>query len=599
MVFFAGTIPSAPVESLDAGGDFTDTFSIDSPADVDLVGVELVAGDRYIVDVDGGGDTMLRIFDAAGNEIKFEDDNSRIESPSDFESGVPYTQLIADYTGTYYFGLSNFWNRDYDAVTGARPYFPANSIAASGTGTLRVETFETNADWPDANVFSNFSTTNNEDTDSLDDLTTDFVTPGVQRRIAFQDPQFAGASDPEIGRLGLEKGDILVVEVVGLSGFDPRAEFLSSPSNSLATSNGFNNGTNNVVEFDVVAPFDSSAFYLGITAQGADIVENPSSSVFDFSVSGSGTSGSFLVTLHINPDVQLGSGDDTFNGTLGDDYIVALSGDDTIFADYGDDIVAGGEGDDSVSGGIGTDQLFGDGGNDNLRGRQDADILVGGRGDDTLQGDTGDDVLDGGDGNDTLLGGSDDDVLRGGDGDDVLDGNRENDELYGDAGNDDLQGNFGDDRLDGGSGDDSLNGFRGTDQLFGGSGNDLLIGGPGDDLNVGGSGDDEFRVAAGNDIIRYDDTPSVSDIDLVRFFDFDTDDNGANNDRFDLSDIVTGAPTSQSQLAQFIQVSPAGVGDTFLGVDFNGTSGGLSFQIIAQVENVSATELFDIDNFIF
>ena len=53
-----------------------------------------------------------------------------------------------------------------------------------------------------------------------------------------------------------------------------------------------------------------------------------------------------------------------------------------------------------------------------------------------------------------------------------------------------------------------------------------------------------------------------------------------------------------ANLAQYVQCTPAGAGaDSFLGVDANGTTGGLSFVIIAQVANITAAQLFAIDNF--
>jgi len=73
------------------------------------------------------------------------------------------------------------------------------------------------------------------------------------------------------------------------------------------------------------------------------------------------------------------------------------------------------------------------------------------------------------------------------------------------------------------------------------------------------------------------------------------------NDRIDLSAIfdATGSVVTGGNLAQFVQATPAGGGaDSFLGIDANGGTGGLSFTVIAQVVGVTAAQLFDIDNFI-
>ena len=102
-----------------------------------------------------------------------------------------------------------------------------------------------------------------------------------------------------------------------------------------------------------------------------------------------------------------------------------------------------------------------------------------------------------------------------------------------------------------------------------------------DGLN-GGSGTDSFvfnSTTEGVDIIE-DFSLGFERINLARIFS------------------ATGSVVTAANLSQFVQATPAGAGaDSFLGVDANGAVGGLTFTIIAQVNAVTAAQLFDIDNY--
>jgi Ca2+-binding RTX toxin-like protein len=101
--------------------------------------------------------------------------------------------------------------------------------------------------------------------------------------------------------------------------------------------------------------------------------------------------------------VDMGAGDDTFNGTHGVQF--------DVFGNNGNDTIAGGMGDEHLDGGTGTDQLRGFGGDDFVYGDTGNDLLSGGLGDDTVSGGTGADTVSGGAGNDTLTGGAQGDVF--------------------------------------------------------------------------------------------------------------------------------------------------------------------------------------------
>jgi Ca2+-binding RTX toxin-like protein len=179
--------------------------------------------------------------------------------------------------------------------------------------------------------------------------------------------------------------------------------------------------------------------------------------------------------------------------------------------------------------------------------------------------------MDGGDGLDTILGGGSRDTATGG------------------AGNDSINGAGGNDNLDGGTGNDTL---------LGGAGNDLLVGNSNDDSLVGGTGADTLRGGAGNDILTGNADADVFDFNAVSEATDTITDFLLGTDDIDLQTIFGAGVVNAGNLSQYIQTSTSGIGDSFLAVDANGLAGGLSFTIIAQVNGVTAAQLFDVNNFL-
>ena len=177
---------------------------------------------------------------------------------------------------------------------------------------------------------------------------------------------------------------------------------------------------------------------------------------------------------------------------------------------YGDDVLDGREGDDRLSGGSGADVLDGGEGDDRLSGGSGADTLAGGRGDDRLFGDSGADVLDGGGGDDELFGGPGADVLRGGDGFDMVsyqlseagvevrlhDGTARGGYAEGDA----FPGRKTIEYVEDG-GQTQTAEVPDIEFLNGSLHDDILVGGPGDDRIEGIFGDDELDGREGNDYL--------------------------------------------------------------------------------------------------
>jgi len=150
-----------------------------------------------------------------------------------------------------------------------------------------------------------------------------------------------------------------------------------------------------------------------------------------------------------------------------------------------------------------------------------ADSVLGNAGNNLLFGNAGADTLDGGAGNDSLDGGAGDDRLIGGSGTDIIDYSRLSGAIsfnlasgtasgsgigtdtlvdiegaVGGSGADSVLGNAGNNLLFGNAGADTLDGGAGSDNLYGDAGNDMLIAdGSGDYLN-GGDGDDVILLGS-------------------------------------------------------------------------------------------------------
>jgi Ca2+-binding RTX toxin-like protein len=197
----------------------------------------------------------------------------------------------------------------------------------------------------------------------------------------------------------------------------------------------------------------------------------------NFSVTINNTSNTYRRGIFNRVAIDLGAGDDSFNGASMQLSLDIVGGDgaDEIFGSLEPDAIDSGPGNDTVSSGAGNDYIFGGDNND---------LLYGDEGNDTVSSGAGKNTLFGGAGNDRLGGSGGRESLEGGDG---------NDRLYGGGGSDTLLGGGNVDRLWGGAGDDLLLGGSSNDKLYGEANNDRLNGGKGADLIDGGTGTDVWE----------------------------------------------------------------------------------------------------------
>jgi Ca2+-binding RTX toxin-like protein len=599
MSFDASTIGTATVVPF-TGGVINETFNVGG-TDVDILAVDLVFSAGYRIDVDGGNDSYLRIFDQFGVEVRANDDN--------FDAGEaagtnPFVHFVPGYSGRYYLAFSPYYLTGYDPTSTDGRTAPQPPLGG-GTSILTVSLLSTLAGFQGAASISAITPR------GASDLTSHLIATDRQGRVELPQTGFVFAAEADLMRVDLEKGDVLVIDVNGRIQSNDFLDTVLRLFNSAGTQIVLANGTptSQDAEAAIVAT-GAGAHYIGISGEG-----NATYNALDGTGTMAGDLGAYTVVVHLNPTLLGTSLDQTINGTATDDYIVLMSGTDKSDGRGGRDTIAGGDDADVLQGGAQEDQLYGEQGDDVLSGGNDSDVAVGGDGNDEIDGGAGDDILNGGSGSDTLFGGSGagadtmdggtgsdsfdggggNDILRdGGNGNDTMRGGDGADNLSAGLGNDLLFGGTGTDTLDGGADNDTLNGEDGADTLLGGAGGDSLAGGVSGDRLDGGAGDDTLEGGSGNDTFVF--TATTNGIDTITDFSV-----ASATEVIDLSAIfdATGAVVNAGNLAQFIQVTPAGAGaDTFLGIDANGSTGGLSFTIIAQVNGVTTGELFDLANFI-
>ncbi|MBD2126175.1 DVUA0089 family protein [Microcoleus sp. ZQ-A2] len=136
------TIPSAIDSGLSSsnGGTFKDKGAIgDNPnvasdLDVDFVKFELKAGDKATIDIDTNSlvssfDSLVQVFDSAGNLVAFNDNGAASGETSSLDSFLEFTATTA---GTYYLAVSGKGNSSYNP-------FVQGSGTSGSTGSYNLE----------------------------------------------------------------------------------------------------------------------------------------------------------------------------------------------------------------------------------------------------------------------------------------------------------------------------------------------------------------------------------------------------------------------------------------------------------------------------
>lgn len=124
-------------ESLPSGVNFISATATSSPVPLnylDFLKFQLDAGDRVTIDLDANEfgsalDSVLRLFDSAGNEVAVSDDNPASDESFSRDSYIDFT---ASSSQTYYIGVSSYSNFSYN------PFITSSGGTTSGSYTISV-----------------------------------------------------------------------------------------------------------------------------------------------------------------------------------------------------------------------------------------------------------------------------------------------------------------------------------------------------------------------------------------------------------------------------------------------------------------------------
>ena len=441
--------------AVQVGGTFQG--SLDDKYDEDWVRVDLVQGKTYDITLRGIGadadtDTILTIYDAAGERLARNDDEH-------YEAGKVNSKLTFTpaATATYYLSAGAYSSSPAQDNAGryqVAVHEAGVNYAVTLTGTAASEYYHTRLtggigddtldghggwDWleggPGADRISGGSGT--------DTVSYQYSPAGVEVRL------YDGTA-----KGGDAEGDTFTgkqtIEQASQSGRTQAADAATAGTGAGA-------GT------DATAGTGSSAGAVSSSSSGD-------------AVSSSSSGDAAVVTRAVEvPDIE-----DLF-GSAYDDVLAGAAGPNWLSGYYGDDQLDGREGDDWLDGGAGADALSGGPGNDAalyIYSPEGVDVRLydgtakGGYAEgDTFPGRQEVVYANPGESPRTLME-PDVEDLFGSFHDDVLHGNHRSNRLRGLDGNDELHGRQGHDVLDGGAGADRLEGGLGADVLTGGPGQD-------------------------------------------------------------------------------------------------------------------------------
>lgn len=133
-----GTIVPGATSTFRASGFIGDNptlVGLNAGLDVDLLEFQFTAGTTVRIDIDAAVngsplDSVIRLFDAAGNELVFSDDDPAPGEPFTVDS---YLEFVIPVTGRYFIGVSSFPNFDYDINVSA------SGTAGFSTGPYTIE----------------------------------------------------------------------------------------------------------------------------------------------------------------------------------------------------------------------------------------------------------------------------------------------------------------------------------------------------------------------------------------------------------------------------------------------------------------------------
>jgi len=499
----ATTVPHAVIRGSGSGGG------------QEYYAFTVTAGAAGVFDINGAGfDTTIRIFDASGNQLAWNDDGT-----AGTDSYLEYTFATA---GTYYIAVGAWQSGTGEGSTtsGPVPYNGNYVLNVSIPGHSFVPTTGVGSTLNGGAGDDFLQSGSSNDILNGDDGTDTAVYSGA--RSAYTITDLGGGSYRITGPEGTGIDTLNSIERVQFS--DQTITLGTPPVDPVVTFTGGNGddnaaGGNNNDTLDGQAGNDTLAGRAGddtiyggegddtlIGDEGTDQLWGQGANDYVYGGEGNdilgGGEGTDQLWGQGGDDQAYGNeGDDLIGGGDGNDQLWGQDGNDQVFGNTGNDLIGGGTGNDRLWGQEGNDEVFGNEGDDEIGGGEGVDLLWGQDGNDAIYGGSGADTLDGGAGNDAIWGQEDNDVLYGGIGDDILGGGEGDDAAWGQDGNDVAYGGGGQDVLGGGDGADQLWGQEGNDTVYGGGGQDVLGGGDGDDYLYAQEANDWVYGEAGNDYI--------------------------------------------------------------------------------------------------
>jgi len=553
------------------------TGYINSSSDEDWYAVSLSAGITYeftldATDVNGNGalgDPFIRLYDAAGNQISYNDDGgSGFNSLLSFTPGSSGTYYIAadaysTQTGEYTLGVSTLgvsgpspldsidWGTVVSNPTVIDVYFAGNGETFDGVTSQGWLTYEIQQAMAAFSVYSDFINVTFNQVGSAAGSDFQLVTTNNVSYLGYFNPP--GTTNPGVGVFaydgsgwnttgGLEQGGFGFITLIHEFGHAMGLAHPHDTGGSSSVMDGVTSSTGDYGDYDLNQGVYTTMTYndgwptsaqgtsssLNYGWQGAMMALDIASLQADYganSATNSGDNNYFLPTVNTagtfyssiwdtgGTDAIVGSGSVALNIDLRAATLLYETGGGG-YVSYVNGIFGGF----TIANGVVIENAFGGSGNDTIQGNAANNVIVAGGGDDTIYGDAGFDWLYGGDGNDLIYAGDGaTDVSLGDGGDDTIYGEAGFDYIYGYADNDYLYGGDDVDVIYGGTGTDFIYGGNDTDWLFGGDDTDYLYGEANPDLMIGENGGDYIVAGAGNDWIWGDSTDGLGGGGADRF----------------------------------------------------------------------------------
>ena len=506
--------------SLALGDTFSDTLEI--VGDRDWIAVDLVAGQRYAISVDGTGgsplsDPFVRLYDAGGSFVAQNDDGG-----PGVNSLLSYTVEV---TGTYYVEVAG-WN---DTVAGDYTVGLESAAALEAYSNDQVADFLASGYWTGNGVAPRAWSAGDGSaiTVNLVDLTADgqtlaraalqlwsdltgitFSEVGVGGQMVFDDDQ-SGAFASTTTSGGIVQSAAINISTAWIATYGTGLNTYSFQTYiheiGHALGLGHAGPYNGSADYAVDAAYLNDSWQVSIMSYFSQTENTYVDASYAFVVSPQIGDVLAIQNMYgLAADIRSGNTVYGYNSTAGNAIyeatsfntvtsytIVDTAGKDTM--DYSGSSanqtidlreesyssVQGGTGNVGIARGTVIEKAIGGSGNDTIIGNLADNTLIGRQGDDTINAGGGDDRVFGGGGVDSLFGEFGDDRMFGGAGDDTMSGGEGDDAIFGGDGADQLSGDAGRDDVRGGQGDDILSGGRGSDYLNGGAGNDYIDGGAG------------------------------------------------------------------------------------------------------------------------